>query len=272
MVSEHKHLDIMKNLTLYSLVVGISFFVSCGDSEEEMMDCSTSSLEISLVGTTDAECAIDGSLEVSVSGGMGSVEFDLDGAAEQSSGEFSVSAGTYTVTATDEIGCTSSIDVTVSGVESSVVISNVNSANSDCSSGTGTIEILASGGTGALQYQLNDGNFQLSNSFTNVSAGDYVVTVKDEESCSTTRNKQVLTDVSLLGDIMPLLALKCTFSGCHNGDNGTDRNWTVKSNVLSKAAGIKTRTQNGSMPATGSLTQGELDLIACWVDDGGLDN
>lgn len=81
------------------------------------------------------------------------------------------------------------------------------------------------------------------------------------------------SDVSLANEIMPLLLAQCTFSGCHNGDNGSSRDWTQKENILEKASGIKTRTQNGSMPRSpGSLSQNEIDLIACWVDNGAKDN
>lgn len=81
------------------------------------------------------------------------------------------------------------------------------------------------------------------------------------------------SEVSLENDIMPLLLAQCTFSGCHNGDNGSSRNWTEKVNVLAKAAGLKARTQNGSMPRSpGALTQNQIDLIACWVDGGAKDN
>lgn len=81
------------------------------------------------------------------------------------------------------------------------------------------------------------------------------------------------TEVSLENDIMPLLLAQCTFSGCHNGDLGASRDWTAKSNILEKASGIKARTQSGSMPRSpGVLTQNQIDLIACWVDNGALDN
>ncbi len=81
------------------------------------------------------------------------------------------------------------------------------------------------------------------------------------------------TEVSLATEVMPLLLAECTFSGCHNGDNGSSRDWTNKANVLAKAGAIKARTQNGSMPRSpGALSQNEIDLIACWVDNGALDN
>lgn len=81
------------------------------------------------------------------------------------------------------------------------------------------------------------------------------------------------TEVSLSGDILPLLEAQCTFSGCHNGDNGASRNWTQKDNVIALSAGIKARTQSGSMPRSpGELTAAEVEMIACWVDQGAKDN
>ena len=81
------------------------------------------------------------------------------------------------------------------------------------------------------------------------------------------------TVVSLENDVMPILLAQCTFSGCHNGDLGASRDWTEKSTVIAKAAGIKGRTQTGSMPRSpGVLSQNQIDLIACWVDNGALDN
>lgn len=94
-----------------------------------------------------------------------------------------------------------------------------------------------------------------------------------EEDSIDDMNVSCTTEVSLENDIMPLLLAECTFSGCHNGDNGSSRDWTNKSNILAKATGIKARTQSGSMPLSpGSLNQSEIDLIACWVDNGALDN
>ena len=77
--------------------------------------------------------------------------------------------------------------------------------------------------------------------------------------------------VSYSDDIVPLLEANCIKSGCHDGLSGPP-NWGVYSNVKEKAAKIKEFTQDGTMPADGTLTQQEIDLIACWVDNGALNN
>jgi hypothetical protein len=91
----------------------------------------------------------------------------------------------------------------------------------------------------------------------------------DRSVCAT------LGTVSFQDDIKPILETNCIKSGCHNGDNGATLNWSVFANVQAKASAIKTRTGNKSMPAdiapTG-LPQSQIDLIACWVDQGAKNN
>ena len=82
-----------------------------------------------------------------------------------------------------------------------------------------------------------------------------------------------VTTVTYSGTIQNLITTKCAISGCHNGDNGESRNWTVFANVQSNATNIKARTATGDdMPRTGSLTQEQIDMLACWVDQGALNN
>src|SRR5436853_6459810 len=58
--------------------------------------------------------------------------------------------------------------------------------NPSCSSGTGSITVTASGGTGTLSYSKDGTNFQSSNVFSGLAAGSYTITVKDANGCTTT--------------------------------------------------------------------------------------
>jgi hypothetical protein len=83
--------------------------------------------------------------------------------------------------------------------------------------------------------------------------------------------------VSFQNDVKPIINLSCAISGCHNGDIGADRNWTVFTNFQNKRASVKDRITRppgtpGHMPATGSITPDQLQTIVCWVDQGGLNN
>lgn len=83
--------------------------------------------------------------------------------------------------------------------------------------------------------------------------------------------------ISFANDIKPIIDTSCALTGCHNGDNGADRNWTVFNNFQSKRANVKDRITRppgtpGHMPAKGSLTTDQIQTIVCWVDQGGLNN
>ena len=83
--------------------------------------------------------------------------------------------------------------------------------------------------------------------------------------------------ISFENDIEPIINSSCALTGCHNGDNGADKNWTVFSNFKAKSANVKDRINRppgtpGHMPAVGSITPAEIEAITCWVDQGSLDN
>lgn len=80
-------------------------------------------------------------------------------------------------------------------------------------------------------------------------------------------------EVSFQNDIKPIIEVNCLINNptCH-GMNTSIPNWSVFSEVQSHAQIIKTKTQDRSMPQIGSLSQTQIDLIACWVDNGAKDN
>ena len=242
-----------------------------GDSSENMnVDCSISTLEVVQIMTTQADCDIDGSIEVGSEGGEGTVEFSLDGSAFQTSGIFSVSAGTYTVTAQDEEGCTATTQVVVGSASNSVTLIVSSTSPSGCSTSQGTISASGSGGDGNYTFALDGGMSQNSGSFTGLSAGTYSLTVEDDAGCSSSRSVEILSGVSLDSDVMPIFASNCTGSGCHDGDRGDNSNWTIKSSVINRGTAILSRMSSSSnpMPPSGQLSANLIDLVECWVDDG----
>ena len=80
--------------------------------------------------------------------------------------------------------------------------------------------------------------------------------------------------VSLGAEIRPLLESNCAIEACHVAGTGLP-DFTVKDNILEYANDIKRRTREGSMPPPYSgitLTEEEINLISCWVDQGKKDN
>ncbi|MFN6112831.1 MAG: beta strand repeat-containing protein, partial [Bacteroidota bacterium] len=74
------------------------------------------------------------------------------------------------------------------------VTSNYNGAQISCPTSTdGVIAIAATGGTGALQYKLNGGSYQVSSTFSGLGAGTYTPMVRDANSCERTLAAVVIT-------------------------------------------------------------------------------
>ena len=101
-------------------------------------------------------------------------------------GLFTGYAGTYTYTVTDANGATASTTITIT--QPSAISVSINAPSIPRIGGTTTVTANTTGGTAPYSYKLNAGAFQSSNTFTNVSAGSYTITVKDANGCSVANN------------------------------------------------------------------------------------
>jgi hypothetical protein len=242
------------------------------------VDCSTSDLDISKSVINATTCSTsDGSITVTATGGKTPYTFSKNAVNFSSSSTFNnLVPGIYILTVKDANNCERMVEATVGG--SSFTASVTVDVESGCKTNNGKITILASGGTEPYAYKLGSGEFVVGNTFTSLVKGNYDVTVKDASIVNClyfVSEIKVTSGVSYADDVKPILEANCIKSGCHNGDNGAERDWRNFANVQAKSSGIKTRTGNKSMPqdiAPTGLPQNEIDLIACWVDDGALDN
>jgi gliding motility-associated-like protein len=151
--------------------------------------------------SVDATCnGSNGSITASGIGGTGNIEFSIDGGINfQTSGIFiGLPAGNYNISASDANGCLTSILVSVNNALAPDIAS-VQHINVSCYAGTnGSITINAIGGTGVLEFSINNGTtFQSSNTFSNLAAGNYDIVVRDANGCLTT-SSVILTQPSQL--------------------------------------------------------------------------
>ncbi len=105
-------------------------------------------------------------------------------------------AGIYTVTVTDDNACTKSFtfDITAPPVLTfdSLVYTPV-----FCNGSTGSITAYFSGGVAPYDYDIGTG-YQGSNTFNNLAAGTYTVTVQDGNGCPAVSNPATLTENSAI--------------------------------------------------------------------------
>lgn len=264
----------MKSLPFILLIAFlISLLSGCSNSSEEdfSVDCSQSDLNLQVVDHSKPDCETKGSITVSGSGGTKPYVFRIDGANLQSSTVFNdLSASTYSITIEDRDGCTSQTQFNLQAGPNGVTINVGSKTSSDCFEATGSIQVSASGGDGDFMYSLDGGTTQQSNVFNLVSSGNHTITAIDGTGCEASISTFVESTVSLSANIIPIIDTNCAISGCHNGTQFP--RLTSTNDIIQQASRIKAETQARTMPRDGSLTQEEIDLIACWVDDGAKDN
>ncbi len=226
------------------------------------------SLTATVVNTSTCD-ASDGSLTILATRGIRNYSFSINGGSYQSDSVFNgLKAGNYTLSVKDKNGCSASQIATINNAQSSLTISIATVPNSGCPTPNGTITVTPSGAQGTVQYQLNNGSFQPSNTFSGLNAGNYSVNAVDASNCPTSGSTTLASNgPSYKSDISPIIVANC--SSCHSGN----RNPNLSSYTSIKASGASiVGAINSNMPPGGKLTQQQIALITCWVNNGALNN
>lgn len=141
-------------------------------------------LSVSVSNITNATCnASNGSITVSASGGTPGYTYVWNTTPQQTgSTATNLSAGTYSVTVTDNNGCTATTQAIVNNINAPN-ISLVNIQHAACGNSNGSITISVSGGTQPYTFQWNSNPPQNTQNLTGVPAGTYTITVTDANTC-----------------------------------------------------------------------------------------
>lgn len=238
-------------------------------------DCKNETIELIVDSVQNTPCGESlGEIEVSVNGD-GEYEYSLNDSDFSGDNIFSeLSVGNYRIQAkVANSNCVSDeIEVSIEN-EDGIQISLVEKSNSNCGGNTGNIVVGQEGGVEPIEYMINNNEAQDSPEFTSLSSGTYTVSARDANGCEAEISGiEILTNISFSNDIKPIISANCAVSGCHNGTQSP--NFTIDENIFQNASRIKTRTGSGAMPPAGrpDLTNDEIQAIACWVDDGALNN
>jgi hypothetical protein len=265
------------SLPKFSVFAMVILFSCNNDEQAPDFDCATSTLQISLVQKKDLAACISnsGEVEVQATGGVEPYSFSINGQAAQVSSLFnSLSAGNYSIAVLDAKKCSATVSVEIKNFISTLTATAVTTQNSVCLSANGTLKIKPTGGTAPFSFRINNGSSSSDSLFINLSHGNYSVFVRDAKNCTHTFTATVQranTGVSWSSQIKPIIDVSCAKSGCHVA--GTGRTDLTKFDVVkSNALQIKSRVVSKSMPFGSSLPADQISLIACWVDDGALDN
>ncbi|MCC7222491.1 MAG: choice-of-anchor L domain-containing protein [Chitinophagales bacterium] len=138
---------------------------------------------LSIVSQLQATCNMNnGAVSVIANGGTGALDYQW-GAPLNASGEnqSNLSGGTYSVTVTDAAGCTDELSINLSASDAPNVSGFVSDAT--CGNDNGNISLQVTGGVSPLAYNWSP-NVATGDLASNLSAGNYSVTVTDGNGCS----------------------------------------------------------------------------------------
>lgn len=149
---------------------------------------------VSIADVTDVSCngAADGEIDLTVLGGTPPFTFAWTGGATNEDPQ-NLSGGTYTVTVTDDNGCTITAFATVN--EEPALTVSISGSDNTCANGSdGEVTATVSGGTAPYTYALNGGAFQSSPTFSGLLPGYYYIVARDSAGCEVTSATRLIED------------------------------------------------------------------------------
>jgi len=153
----------------------------------------------------------NGAISLTITGGISPYSYNWSNGANTQT-VAGLTAGTYIITATDNVGCSASTTINVSQPNAPTFTTSFTDIN--CNGGTnGTISVSISGGNGPFSYLWNDG--ATSANRTGLAAGNYILTTSDNNSC-TYQNNFTLNQPTAI-----TITSTVTNVACNGGNTGT---------------------------------------------------
>ena len=149
-------------------------------------------ITVSVSKTNTSACVNSGVININASGGTPPLSYSLNNNTFQPGNSFTqLGAGNYVCCVKDANGCKAFVNATINISQIIVTAAVTNVVN--CILPDGTILISRTGGTGGFTYSIDGDNYQTSNLFTGVEAGEYTAFVKDSNICIGTLSNIVVT-------------------------------------------------------------------------------
>jgi len=176
---------------------------------------SDGNFNLNLISVTNENCS-DGTGEIDIDiSGPGTFNVDvLWSNGETTEDITNLSAGLYTVSATNFFGCEMQMDVTVSNDGDLTVLSTF--TNENCGDGTGSIDLSVTGSTD-LSFDWDNG--ATTEDLSGLFAGTYICTITNNTSGCT---EQVTVEVLNISTGVAITGSLLTDDFCGNGNGGID--------------------------------------------------
>jgi gliding motility-associated-like protein len=168
------------------IIVRVTDAMGCNGSSPEITTKVNPLPSGSITSQTDVLCFGDatGSFDLTPAGGTSPYTF-LWGNGVTTEDIINLSAGLYTVLITDLNGCTAIVSGTIN--EPASAVSGIITAQTNVTvhgGNDGSVTVEGSGGIGPYLYSFEGGTFQTPGIFSSLTAGSYIVTVRDANLCT----------------------------------------------------------------------------------------
>jgi hypothetical protein len=139
----------------------------------------------------------DGALSGEAAGGNGGYVYTIDGEeGEDALIAEGLAGGVYTIEVVDSEGCTATFEAII--VDATEIELSLSADNLLCfGDEDGVIVAIAEGGTGELSFSFDGGDFELTNEFDGLGAGEYSVIVSDENGCQVVASLELTEPTAL---------------------------------------------------------------------------
>lgn len=178
--------NLLNNIPAGNRLVGVMDANGCVKTSNVFVD-EPAALTLQVVSQQSVSCfgGSDGSFMLQGGGGAGSYRYALNSGAYQASPTFSgLTAGAYTVTVQDANGCTFSIPASVTQPQQ-LSLQVLSKTDILCAgAATGNMQLQAGGGVSPYLYSMDGAAFQTGSDYGPLSAGNYAITVKDNNGCT----------------------------------------------------------------------------------------
>ena len=136
--------------------------------------------------TTPITCTTLGTITINAAGGKYPHQYSFNNGITYGSSNIAsnLQAGTYTIKVKDAGGDILTLSTSLTPVNPVVATTAITSPIHCNGSNDAVIQITATGGKAPYLYSINGSPYQSSNTFSNLYAGNHIITVKDSNGCS----------------------------------------------------------------------------------------
>lgn len=173
---------------------------------------ATPPLSLSIANVEDADCAqASGQITVTTIGGTPPILYDYGNGITANPIFSNLNPGTYLITATDANGCESVQSARVSS-EGNLDVEVASQIDASCGENNGAFTVSVVAGQAPFSFDLGQGVSD-NNTFTDLGAGNYQLTITDNSGCLITQDI-VINEIPPLGlEVLNIINANCSAGG-----------------------------------------------------------